>query len=144
MFEFSFVATFPWKWFFLIFRWYKIMNISSELYFYISHLLNPKPKSSLTPSRLQRQYAEILDKYDNDTIKLLDKLTHSCQGRIISIPKVSDFRFPHFKKTCFWCCCVHYLQIFSFLIHSWLFCRMVQYIIILVLHIFNLLLFKKI
>ena len=63
------------------------MNISTELYFYISHLLNPKPKSSLSPSReqkgLQRQYAELLDEYDNDTIKLLDKLTHSCQGRII-------------------------------------------------------------
>ena len=75
------------------------MNISSELYFYISHLLNPKPKSSLTPSRLQREYAEILDKYDNDTIKLLDKLTHSCQGRIISIPKVSDFHI--LKKLAF-------------------------------------------
>ena len=76
------------------------MNISTELYFYISHLLNPKPKSSLSPSReqkgLQRQYAELLDEYDNDTIKLLDKLTHSCQGRIISVPMLHACRFPHF------------------------------------------------
>ena len=76
------------------------MNISTELYFYISHLLNPKPRSSLTPSReqkgLQRQYAELLDEYDNDTIKLLDKLTHSCQGRIISVPMIHACRFPHF------------------------------------------------
>ena len=78
------------------------MNISSELYFYISHLLNPKPESSQIPSReqkgLQRQYAELLDKYDNDTIKLLDVLTHSCQEENISILMFHTCRFPHLKK----------------------------------------------